>query len=74
MDIFCLISELRVNLYKSIILGINMEEERLTSLAGVFGCAIGSWLVKYSGLSFGGNPLQPAFWEPVVCPVKYSVQ
>lgn len=48
------------------ILAIDIEDDRLSSLAGVLGCAVGDWLVKYFGLSPGGNPLQSTFWELVI--------
>lgn len=49
LEIFCLISGLKVNLDKSIILEINLEENRLSRLASVVGCSVGSWPVKYLG-------------------------
>lgn len=60
---------MKINLEKSIILGINLEEERLFTLAGVIRCSVGSWPVKYLGLPLGRNPLQAAFWDPVVARV-----
>lgn len=39
------------------------------TLAGVIRCSVGSWPVKYLGLPLGRNPLQAAFWDPVVARV-----
>lgn len=54
---------------KFLILAINIEDDRLSRLDGVLGCAVGDLLVKYFGLPHGGNPLQSTFWELVVSKV-----
>lgn len=57
---------MKINLDKNVILGLNLEEDRLSRLVSVVGCTVGSWPVKYVGLPLGGNPLQTTFWDLVV--------
>lgn len=66
VDIFCLISGLKVNFDKSIILGINFEEAHLNRLPDVVGCAVGSWPIRYLGLPRGVSPLQDNLWDLVI--------
>ena len=54
---------------KSVLLGINMEEDSLSNAANSTRCTVGSWPIKYLGLPLGGNPLKADFWEPVLIKV-----
>ncbi|EXB99412.1 hypothetical protein L484_016388 [Morus notabilis] len=54
-------------------MGVNIDEGRLSRLAGIVGRSVGSWLVKYLSLSLGGNPLQSSFWNPVVARVAKTL-
>ena len=56
LEVFCSISRLRVSLRKSTLLGINTDDEFLQNMAALSGCELGGWLIKYLGLSLGGNP------------------
>lgn len=61
-----MMSGLRVNMSKSVIVGINSEEHKLNYFASLLGCEIGVWLLRYLGLPFGSNPVSLEFWELVV--------
>ena len=69
LEVFRSFSGLRVNLSKSILLGINTDEVLLQELAVSTGCELGDWPIKYLGLPLGGNPRRIDFWDPVVSKV-----
>ena len=69
LEVFRSISGLKVNLSKSILLGINTDVTLLHQLADLSGCEIGDWPIKYLGLPLGGNPRRIDFWDPVVTKV-----
>lgn len=50
MKIFQAISGLKVNLFKTNMVGIEVEESFLLSYADVMGCTIGNWPIKYLGM------------------------
>lgn len=56
LRIFELISGLKVNLSKSCISGIHVDDHRLLELGNVIGCKVGVWPLKYLGLPLGGQP------------------
>lgn len=66
MKIFEAISSLKVNLFMSYIVDINVEENFVTNLPDIMGCSVGRWPINYLGMPLGGNPKSVAFWDPVV--------
>ena len=50
LDIFCLVSGLKINMGKSVLLGINSNNDWLHNLANSIGCTVGNWPIKYLGL------------------------
>ena len=66
LNLFSLISGLKVNMGKSKVVGINMEAGRVDDIANGMGCSKGSWPMEYLGLPLGGNPSSYVFWEPVI--------
>lgn len=66
MKIFQVISGLKVNLFKTSVMGIKVEESCLVRHAEAMGCSVGRWSVKYLGMPLGGNPRVVAFWDLVV--------
>ena len=66
LEAFCSISGLRVSMRKSILLGINTDEELLQNMAAISGCDLGVCPIKYLDLPLGDNPRNINFWEPVV--------
>ena len=47
---------LKVNLNKSNIYGINLDQNHLSRLAELLDCKVSSWPILYLGLLLGGNP------------------
>lgn len=57
---------LKVNLEKSSVLGLNLNEVKLFTCAQLLGCQKEQWSLKFLVLPLGGNPGAPEFWSPVV--------
>ena len=64
--VFGQISGLKVNLDKSNIYGINLDQNHLSRLVELLDCKASSWLILYLGLPLGGNPTACGFWDPVI--------
>ncbi|RVW91468.1 Transposon TX1 uncharacterized 149 kDa protein [Vitis vinifera] len=64
--VFGHISGLKVNLNKSSIYGINLDQAHLSRLAEMLDCKASRWPILYLGLPLGGNPKACGFWDPVV--------
>ncbi|KAJ9697646.1 hypothetical protein PVL29_006989 [Vitis rotundifolia] len=64
--VFGQVSELKVNLDKSNLLGINLHQNHLSRLALLLDCKASDWPLLYLGLPLGGNPTACGFWDPVV--------
>ncbi|RVX10209.1 Transposon TX1 uncharacterized 149 kDa protein [Vitis vinifera] len=59
--VFGHISGLKVNLDKSNIYGINLEQNHLSRLAEMLDCKASGWPILYLGLPLGGNPKAVVF-------------
>ena len=57
---------LKINLEKSTLSRINVNQESLTCLASSLDCRVSEWPLSYLGLPLGGNPMTISFWDPVV--------
>lgn len=55
-----------MNLVKSSLLGINLNDEEVKEFAGIMICSIQNWPISYLRLPSWGNPKSVAFWEQVV--------
>ncbi|RVX11532.1 Transposon TX1 uncharacterized 149 kDa protein [Vitis vinifera] len=64
--VFGHISGLKVNLNKSSIYGINLDQAHLSRLAEMLDCKASGWPILYLGLPLGGNPKACGFWDLVV--------
>ncbi|RVW56151.1 hypothetical protein CK203_080774 [Vitis vinifera] len=64
--VFGQISGLKVNLDKSNIYGINLEQNHLSRLAELLDCKASGWPIPYLGLPLGRNPKACGFWDPVI--------
>ena len=64
--VFGHISRLKVNLDKSNIYGIDLEQNHLSRLAELLDCKAFGWPILYLGLPLGGNPKAYGFWDPVI--------
>ena len=69
LEAFGSVSRLRVNLKKSTLLGINIDEEMIQHWASFSGCKVGLWAIKYLGLPLVGNPRKIDFWDSMVSKV-----
>lgn len=57
---------LKVNIAKSSLVGIGIDDMVLSSYVDNFGCRVESWPLKYLGMLLGGNPRAACFWDPVL--------
>ncbi|KAE8729704.1 Cysteine synthase D1 isoform 1 [Hibiscus syriacus] len=64
--IYELLVGLKINLVKSIIFGINVEEEVLAGWSNEIGCSVGNFPAEYLGLPLGSKRNSVAMWEPIV--------
>ena len=64
--VFRQISGLKVNLDKSNLFGINLDQNHLSRLALLLDCKASDWPILYLGLPLGGNPIACGFWDPVI--------
>ena len=63
---FELVYGLKINFYKSKLVGINVDKFTLETYAKTLNCNTMRIPFKYLGLEVGGNPRKVQFWEPVV--------
>nr|KYP48574.1 hypothetical protein KK1_029725 [Cajanus cajan] len=70
LQLFELIASLKVNFFKSHLLGVNVDQVWLQSLAQFLNCKVGSFPCSYLGLPLGANPARLTTWQPVVREVE----
>lgn len=63
---FELVSGLGINLGKSTLIGVGVEEHMVRRMVDALGYSMGTLPFKYLGLPVGGNLGSKAFWTPVV--------
>jgi hypothetical protein len=61
-----LMSGLKVNFHKSMLVGVNISESWLHEAASVLHCKIGKVPFLYLGLPNGGDSRRLGFWEPML--------
>lgn len=66
LAIFKVIVGLSINIDKSLLAGIHVEQSLLVKMVGAMGCRVGEWPLKYLGMPLGENPRATTFWDPVV--------
>jgi len=59
-------SSLKVNFYKSCLMGVNVQPEFMTLACDFLNCSEGVVPFKYLGLPVEANPLKLATWEPLL--------
>ena len=64
--LFQLTSGLKINFFKSEILGINVENSKLHDLARILSCKVGNFPLSYLGLHIGGTSSRVACWDPLL--------
>ena len=57
---------LKVNYYKSCLLGINVNLDFMEMACNFLNCSQGSFSFRYLGLPVGGNPGRVATWDPLL--------
>lgn len=68
--LFEIISGIKLNFHKSLLVGINMEELRLLEAYVVLNCKVGQLPFTYRGVHIGGNSRQFPFWYPLLDNVR----
>jgi hypothetical protein len=67
---FEMASGLKVNFWKSCIVGVNVPEEFLDIATGLLNCRRGHMPIKYLGLPVGANPRKMSTWEPMLAAIR----
>ncbi|PNY08829.1 cysteine-rich receptor-like protein kinase [Trifolium pratense] len=70
LTLFELISGLKVNFHKSILVGVNIAEAWLRDAASVLNCKLGHIPFLYLGLPIGGNANRNSFWSSLVDKIR----
>ena len=64
--VFEQLSGLKINLEKSTLSRMNVNQESLSCLASSLECSVSEWLLSYLGLPFKRKSNDNKFWDPVV--------
>lgn len=67
---FEMVSGLKVNFYKSCLIGVNVGREFMEMACNFMNCREGSLPFKYLGLPMGANPKKMGTWEPLIESLK----
>lgn len=57
---------LKINFQKSVVSGVGLSQEELSSFAGALGCKHQTLPLKYLGLPLGANPRKKSTWASVI--------
>lgn len=63
--LFEVMSNLKVNFNKSMLVGVNIVDSWLGKAATILGCKVDKVSFLYLGLPIGDEPRRLMFWEPV---------
>jgi hypothetical protein len=63
-------SGLKVNFWKSCIMGVNVSNDFLELASGFLNCRVGHLPFKYLGLPMGANPKSLSTWRPMLDSIK----
>ena len=61
LGLFCSVSDLKINMGKSTILRMGVDNDTVSSLADYMGCEVGMWPTKYLGMPLGGESMLSGF-------------
>ncbi|WJX32289.1 hypothetical protein P8452_20632 [Trifolium repens] len=67
---FEMVSGLKVNFWKSCVMGINVSDDFLGLASNFLNCRVGTTPFKYLGLPVGANPRKMSTWEPMLQVVR----
>jgi hypothetical protein len=70
LSLFAVMSGLKVNFHKSLLVGVNIADSWLNEAASILNCKVGKVPFMYLGLSIGGDPRRLAFGDPVFNTIK----
>lgn len=70
LQLFELVSGLKVNFHKSLLLGVHVEHQWLVDASYFLNCKLGKLPFVYLGLPVGADPRRLATWQPVVDKVR----
>ena len=65
MGLFRAILGSKINMTKSVLLGMAVNDVFVSSLADSMGSEVGEWPTTYLGMPLGGNPCSRSFWDPI---------
>jgi len=71
--LFEVMSGLKVNFNKSMMVGVNISESWLVEGTFILNCRVGKVPFLYVGLSIGGDPRRLTFWGLVLHTIKYRL-
>lgn len=74
MNCFCNISGFKLNMGKSLIVGINADQKDLNHMARELGYSVGNWLITYLGLPLRGNPIKNEIWSAILKKVSKRLE
>ncbi|RVW77728.1 hypothetical protein CK203_050336 [Vitis vinifera] len=64
----------KVNLDKSNLFGINLDQNHLSRLALMLDCKACDWPILYLGLPLGGNSIACGFWDPIPASMAAKIE
>ncbi|CAL5415768.1 unnamed protein product [Camellia sinensis] len=67
---FEILSGMRINFHKSVVCGVGVDVEALSSCADILNCKVQGLPMKFLGLPLGANPGRKSTWKPVLDKVK----
>jgi mannosylglycoprotein endo-beta-mannosidase len=68
--LFELMSGLKVNFHKSMLVGVNIADSWLHEAASALHCRVGKVSFLYLGLPIGGDPRRLGFWESMLSRIR----
>jgi len=71
--LFKIISNLKVNFHKCLLVKLNVPERRLEEAASILNCKLGSTPFKYLGVPIGANMRRKETWNSVIKAVRSRV-
>ncbi|XP_071716544.1 uncharacterized protein [Rutidosis leptorrhynchoides] len=66
LDWFFDLSGLKMNPAKTVVCGVNVNNQELESFAGVFECNVGSFPFEYLGVPIGAYYRREVTWSPII--------
>ncbi|XP_072074421.1 uncharacterized protein [Arachis hypogaea] len=67
---FEIMSSLKINYDKSVVIGINCGEETIDEACGILECNKAILSIRYLGIPLGANPKRVKTWDPIIKKVK----